>query len=249
MPKEETTTGTSESSPWASPWTVLAGVFLLILIAAGVVIVAIHPGGSSKPAPQKQVVATATSPAGTNSSTKKASATGCSLPAGSQAVPSVSPPAGTSWETVGAMSVPQAPKTLGPQRTSGVWNTCFAHSPSGALLAALNFYAEGSAEPSGKVYAKLAVNVPAAALKTRADEATGVGKLQIAGYKYDAYTSHEARISVVVQGPHGALEAVVTPMVWTGSDWRYDFPPNGVPNMEVLQETTLTPPYVTWSDF
>ena len=41
---------------------------------------------------------------------------GCELPAGSQAVPSSSPPP-AQWETVGSMQVPQNPAVYGPERS------------------------------------------------------------------------------------------------------------------------------------
>jgi hypothetical protein len=143
------------------------------------------------------------------------------------------------------MEVPEAPKTLGPERTHGVFNTCFAHSPAGALLAALNFWSEGTAAPSGEVYRHLAVNVPAAALRT-SSRLDSSGPVQWAGYKYDSYSSSKAQVSVVLQGPRGKLVAFVTPMLWVNGDWRYSFPQGGVPALETIPDLTG---YVSWSDF
>ena len=98
------------------------------------------------------------------------------------------------------MQAPQSRQAYGPQRTNGVWNTCFAHSPSGALLAALNFWAESTAAPSGEVYRHLAIDVPSQALKTtsRLDDE---GPVQFAGYKYQSYSSSTAQVIVVIKGP------------------------------------------------
>lgn len=238
-------------SPWSRATTMASGVFLLLLVAAGLVIVIVKPGGGQgHTATQQQVVTTV---GGSNpSTTAKTESTGCSLPSGSQSVPSGSPPDGTSWGQIGGMSVPQAPDSLGPQRTANGWSTCFAHSPSGALLAAWNFWAEGTAKPSGQVYSHLAINVPKAALATKTNEnETAGGSVQIVGYLYQSYSAHEAKINLVLQGPQGILEAVSTPMVWVDadSDWRYEFPPNGVPATLRLQGTSVSSPYVSWSAF
>ena len=141
--------------------------------------------------------------------------------------------------------MPQAPGTLGPQQTSGVWNTCFAHNPTGALLAAINLWAEGTttATPS-EVFQRLAVGAPAnVGSNVRLDDA---GPVQFAGYKYDSYTAPDAQISVVLQGPQGKLVAFVTSMQWNGSDWKYVFPSRGVPPIEVIPDLTG---YVPWSEF
>jgi hypothetical protein len=246
-----------ERSPWGSPLTLFSGVFILLLIAAGVVVVVAHHGHKATTAQgtgtQTQVVvgkSTATSSPSTPAPTSTTVSTACSLPAGSQAIPSGSPPAGTTWGVVGSMSTPQAKQTLGPQHTDGVFNTCFAHSPAGALLAAINFWAESTAAPAGIVYKNLAVDVPAAALKTTTDTFTGQGgSLQLAGFEYQSYASSRALISVVLQGQHGALEAVVTPMVWVNGDWRVQFPVSAAFSEQVLQGSTVTSPYVPWSDF
>jgi hypothetical protein len=143
------------------------------------------------------------------------------------------------------MQVPQNRQVFGPQRTNGVWNTCFAHSPSGALLAAMNFWAESTAAPSGEVYRHLAVDVPSQAFKTtsRLDDE---GPVQFAAYKYQSYSSSIAHVIVVIKGPGGALEAAGTSMQWTGSDWRYAFPPGGTPALQTIPDLTG---YVQWSAF
>lgn len=238
-----------DRSPWAKPSVMLSGMFLLALLLAGIVFLVVKGGGSSTRTHHAQSAhggspAPATTPART-ATTTAAGAGGCSLPAGSQTVPSASPPAGTQWAQVGSMEAPQAPSTLGPGRTQGVWNTCFAHSPSGALLAAFNFWAEDTAAASGEVYRRMSVNAPNAAYATHTQLDDG-GPVQFAGYKYDSYTPTTAMLDIVIQGPEGKLGSVETTMLWTNDDWRYDFPPQGKPAFEVISDLTG---YVPWSSF
>jgi hypothetical protein len=219
----------------------LSGAFLLLLILAGIIIAISGGGGghhtTSNPPPTQGTT--------TSSSTPAANSTACTLPAGDQTIPSASPPGGTTWNQLGSMQAPQARSTLGPQHTNGVWNTCFAHSPSGALLAAFNLWAESTAAPSGQVYRHLAIDVPAPAYQT-ATRLDDQGPVQFAGFKYQSYTSRTAQLQVVIKGPHGAFEAVVTVMRWVDGDWRYVFPPGGTPATQTLTDLTG---YVPWSAF
>jgi hypothetical protein len=215
----------------------ISGAFLLALILAGV-LVAVTGGGSHTTHTTSQNQAP-----GTSTSTP-ANSTACTLPAGSQAIPSSSPPTGTHWATVGSMQVPQAPNVYGPQRTHGVFNTCFAHNPSGALLAALNLWAETTAADPSQVFQKLAVGAPKNLGNNARLDASG--PVQFAGYRYDSYTPTQATIAVVIKGAQGRLVAAVTPMRWVATDWRYVFPPNGTPSLQVISDLTG---YVQWSAF
>jgi hypothetical protein len=227
-----------DRSPWSRPGVLISGAFLLALILAGI-LVAVVDGGShhTNHSTAQHSTTSSTTPSNTSS-------TACTLPAGSQTIPSNSPPPGTHWATVGSMQAPQAPSLYGPQRTHGVFNTCFAHSPSGALLAAINIWAEGTAADPSQVFQKLAVGAP----KTLGNSARldANGPVQLAGYKIDSYSAANATVSVVLKGAQGKLVVFVTPLTWTHDDWKYIFPPNGTPSLQVIQDLTG---YVPWSEF
>ena len=84
--------------------------------------------------------------------------------------------------------------------------------PPGALLAAMNLWAEGTAVPAGELFQRLAVGAPTN-LGSNA-QLDSDGPVQFAGYRYDSYTPSQAQVAVVFQGPEGKLLAVVTSMVW-----------------------------------
>jgi hypothetical protein len=227
-----------ERSPWSRASVLISGAFLLALILAGVIVAALgDPGRHAAFAPKR-------TPSGPGSPSTSRVSTGCSLPAGNQAVPAGAPPSVTGWGDVGSMQVPQAPATLGPQRTIGVWNTCFAHSPSGALLAALNLWAEGTAADPGTVFAHLAIGAPAEL--GNSERLDSGGPVQFAGYRYQSYDSTTARVLVVLRGPQGKLGAAATTMRWVGGDWKYVFPAGGGLSIEVIQDLAG---YVPWSSF
>ena len=219
----------------------LSGAFLLALVLLGLVVAATDGGRSSPGHSANTATQTAGRPAASAASPP---ASGCSLAEGGQAVPSSSPPAAR-WGTVGSMQVPQNPAVYGPQRTTGIWNACFARNPSGALLAAVNFYGESTTgQPEAAVMRRYAVGAPSD-LGSDAGLDSG-GPVQLAGYRYDSYTPSRAQISLVFTGPQGKQAAVVTSMVWQGGDWKYVFPPGGMPAYQVVADLTG---YVAWTDF
>ncbi len=229
----------AERPPWSRPGVLLSGAFLLALALLGVIVAVIsNHGAAQHHAPA--LAPAARQPASAHADT---ASSGCGLPAGQQDIPASSPPT-TRWGTVGSMQVPQNPAVYGPQRSSGPWNTCFAHDPTGALLAAMNLWAEGTAVPASELFQRLAVGAPTNLGNTA--ELDSNGPVQFAGYRYDSYTRAEAQVAVVFQGPEGKLLAVVTPMVWHVEDWKYLFPAGGTPAMEVIPDLTG---YVPWSAF
>ena len=227
-----------ERSPWSRPSVLLSGALLLALILLGVIVaVAGNRGAAGRPAQAPSTTARPPAPPANRSSGS------CRLPAAQENVPWSSPPPAR-WGTVGSMQVPQNPAMFGPQRSSGSWNTCFAHDPAGALLAAMNLWAEGTAVPAGELFQRLAVGAPEN-LGSGAQLDSG-GPVQFAGYRYESYTPAEAQVAVVFRGPEGKLLAVVTPMVWHAGDWKYLFPVGGTPAMQVIGDLTG---YVPWSGF
>ncbi len=225
----------SERSPWSRASVLLSGAFLLALVLLGLVVAVIGAGGGANHTASRQPAAirpALNQPA--------ASVAGCSLPAGSQTVPADSPPQAR-WGTVGSMEVPQSPTVFGPERSDGPWETCFARNPSGALLAAMNLWAEGTAVPPSELFARLAVGAPTNLGSTAQLDSSG--PVQFAGYRYESYTSSDAEVAIVFMGPEGKLLAVVTSMVWRAGDWKYLFPPEGAPAMQVIGDLTG---YVQW---
>jgi len=217
---------------WSKPVGLLsAGVLAVMVIGGGAAL--IFAGGGSAP----RAATAALAPLQVSSS-------GCSLPTGGQDVSSVelSPPAIVGWHQVGNMEVPEAPATLGPEHESGGWFYCYQHSPGGALLAAIDVWASGTAASATQVARHLAVNVTPRALGS---DQLPPG-LSLAGYEYMSYTPREAVIEVVfdVYG-RGDVE-VTTPMVWVPGlgDWRLDVPASGSISSSVVDPSLAG--YVAW---
>jgi len=158
---------------------------------------------------------------------------GCSLAAGSQAVPVTAPVSG--WVLVGSMAAPSAPSTIGPEKSIDGVRVCFAHSPAGALFAAASFWAQATAVPQTVLYGQLAADTPARTVAIR--QARGStqrlqdidgdpGTVSIAGFQYTAYTPAQANVSIVLSGPDGELVSLPCSMLWQAGDWRLVIPPS-----------------------
>jgi hypothetical protein len=208
-----------------------AGVLVVAVIGGGAAL--ILGGGGSAPRPATAALAPV-----------RASSSGCSLPAGSQDVSSVelSPPAIAGWHQVGNMEVPEAPATLGPEHQSGGWFYCYQHSPGGALLAAIDVWASGTAASATQVGRHLAVNVTPRALGS--DELPP--GLSLAGYQYMSYTPGEAVIEVVFDVYDRGDVEVTTPVVWVPGlgDWRLEVPASGSVSSAVVDPSLAG--YVAW---
>ena len=141
-----------ERSPWSRPGVVLSGAFLLALVLLGVVVAVIGGSGGGRPA---NTPTTAARQPALQPRWARAAAPSSRQPDG----PGDEPPQ-AQWVTVGSMQVPQNPTVYGPERSDGPWETCFAHDPSGGLLAAMNLWAEGTAVPPSELFQRLAVGAP-----------------------------------------------------------------------------------------
>ena len=217
---------------WSAPIGVLSVVLLALVVIAGGAALLFGGGGSAR------------RPASTASAPVPASSSGCSLPAGSQDVSSVelSPPAIAGWHQVGNMEVPEAPATLGPEHESGGWFYCYQHSPGGAVLAAIDVWASGTAATATQVARHLAVNVTPLALGS---DVLPPG-LSLAGYQYMSYTPRDAVIEVVFGVYDRGDVEVTTPMVWVPGlgDWRLALPASGSINSSVVDPSLAS--YVAW---
>jgi len=210
-----------QRSGWAERRFVASAAVIAVLMMSAVLVLVTGGGRKAASRPGRS----ASSPAPTPARRGPAGASGCSLPPGGQSIPQVAPQ--TAWQLVGSMAAPSAPATVGPQRTVDGFRVCFAHSPLGALFAAVNFWAEGTAAPPGAVYQHLAADTPLRAQAITAARTDGAGRLdaltkvQVAGYALTAYDPATAVITLAFQLSDGAFVSVPTALRWENGDWRY----------------------------
>ncbi|WP_329004484.1 hypothetical protein OHA18_13930 [Kribbella sp. NBC_00709] len=181
-------------------------------------------GPTGPPAtPTEQPTPTRTAPPPPNSHTG-----GCHDPSPDQAIPRIAAPVGVSWQFEAEMLIP-VQAASGPATTSldGV-RSCFAHSPTGAVLAAMVLLGQmqnpavGIATLRSRVLAGPGKTAALAAAKDdKVTPPTVAGELQFSGFKVLYYPPHATTtvIQVVANLDNKAYGAMPITMQWWHGDW------------------------------
>jgi hypothetical protein len=215
-------TGEHERSPWTQPGFIASAIVVgLIVVLALILAVTSGSKGEAKGG-------TAAPPPVASSGPTQATGRGaCDLPT-NDVVPESAPQA--AWELVGTMAAPTAPAEIGPAKMVAGFRRCFAHSPVGALYAAVNFWATLSDKPSAATYHRLAAPSPAQRAAIKAAAGQGEDRLrsglQIAGYAFNSYQRDRAGIKLAFRLDDGRFFAVDNTMLWNADrdDWFYEVP-------------------------
>jgi hypothetical protein len=147
------------------------------------------------------------------------------------------------------MAAPTDPK-IGPGKTDdqGI-RSCFAHTPTGALYAAVNLWALGSDPSKERAIAdQLAVKGPGRDAGMKAPQTAAPAssvKVQIAGFNV-SYTANQAVVELAFKADTGALASVRTTLLWQDGDWKGVVADNGAPLEEPRQIRDLSG-FIPWS--
>lgn len=247
----QSTESTTESNPFTKPGFIIAAALVVALIAAAVVIFLLPKGqGNAQPAP-------APSESGNSATASPSASTGvaksvCGLPTSSETTLGTAPK--SKWELVGRMATPTDPETFGPGVTdeSG-FRSCFAHTPTGALYAAMNVAAlgsTGSPELATKLADKLLVPGPGrdAAMQDASTVSSSGNNttVQVRGFLIKSYTPSEANIDLAFETNNGALGHSTLSMRWIDGDWKVKPADDGVTFSSVAQLRDLSG-FILWS--
>lgn len=240
MTEPDTTT-----SPFARRGFIAAAVVVALVIVAAVVVI-FTGGDDSSPAPQ----AIGTSGAAPVSTAAEDSGD-CDQPEGSQTPPVAAPV--NEWELVGKLVVPTDPDGAGPGQVSAEGlRSCFAHDPTGALFAAVNWMGMTSTvEDMQLAVDNLTAPGPGrdvldGLLDTDPDRVLGKGGYQVAGFTFLTYTGDVAMISLAVTTTQGGQGSIPLTLEWSEDDWLMQLPADGNFGAGIGQLTSLAG-YVPWS--
>jgi hypothetical protein len=146
------------------------------------------------------------------------------------------PPPGVTWQSWLAFSLPYSP-SAGPHTVDRQVATGFAHTPSGALIAAVHAVARLSlARDPGwdKVAATMAA--PGVGRDRWVQARQGVrltatpppGSLaQIAGFQVVSYNADDAALQLVTRSSDSSLSVAAVHMKWLDGDWKIVLVPAG----------------------
>jgi len=247
-PEEEQRQRGLLSRAWNHPATGYTAASVLVVIVLLGLYVVVWGRSPEDPTPRQ-----AAPPAAAPASTTPPAAGECSQPAGSQTVP-VAPPAGAQWELVGFLAAPSAPDTAGPGQVDAATGlrSCFAHTPEGALYAAVNFLgATTAAQQLPAAVDRLTTGPGRQALldQLAADPQHVTGsrsRYQLAGFAFTSYRPQAASVALAIRGSSTAgLASVPLDLLWSGTDWQVALPADGDLTARASQLPSLTG-YVPW---
>ncbi|WP_029212107.1 hypothetical protein [Arsenicicoccus bolidensis] len=161
-----------------------------------------------------------------------------------------SPPVAT-WTLVGTTAAP-AIEGQGPGKIDeDGYRSCYARTPTGALVAAANLLAMGSqaALLGQKMTERSTVPGPGrdAALNQPPASADSSGvRIQIAGYRVLKYDGLSAEIDVAMRTSNGAVAAQALTLRWVDGDWKIQLAPTGDLPAPMTQLPSLAG-YIMWS--
>lgn len=124
------------------------------------------------------------------------------------------------WTPFLTVAVPISP-TLGPKRIVAPLRKCFQHSPSGALIAAVNILYAASSDPSDYKKVLTAQMTPGSGRDKMLSSFAGNGgdPGNLAAFRIDGCTPSVCNVELVGFG-HGVYITQTIPMVWTTGDWN-----------------------------
>lgn len=231
----------------------VVSLVLALVVLFGVVLAAVWLFAT--PAPR-----TNTTPKGSGAVPGPAASTGaaggCSLPEGSQAIPTDTP-AGITWSLSDGWLLPTSPDA-GPAQVVGPVPRCFARNPVGALLASIRLTDAALSRRPGEwlqvlrtafypgpgtdvaIASSMRVPGPSGALWV------GPRTAQVAGFRFLAYSRDVAVLALLERSTDtGALSTGSVTVHWADGDWKVEPDPQG----RVSGPQTVVPSLVGWVPF
>jgi hypothetical protein len=170
-----------------------------------------------------------------------------------QTVPTT-PPAGVQWQLYQRVALPYS-ATAGPHIIDGAIARGYAHTPTGALIAAIQIPARSLLSPGIGWRQVVEQQVMPGPGRDRYRQLRGQVTMdgppdprltQIAGFRFVTYTPDLAVIQFVSKSSSGQLQVTTGTVQWSGGDWKQLLQPDGSlsPTAQVIPDLTGM---VAWS--
>lgn len=220
----------SGGSPLSSPWFIAAIVFLVVVLALGAWVVGGRVVSGGRAGGSSPALSATAPPAASAAGTVAASAgsdpaaSACGLSAGDQQVPAVAP-AGRIYTIAPGVDIPVV-DGVGPDMRSGI-SRCFAHSPTGAVLASANWMKWFSSEHRlpEVITALMAEGEDRDRLARQVDDGwdgSTSSPVEIKGFKVDVRGPDEVVVALAVSTGRSNEGLVSWPVLlrWEKGDWK-----------------------------
>lgn len=228
---------TDGNQPWARTGFLLAGGFVVALVVMLIAVLATtgQEDNTSRPASPAAAPAEQARPAAQDST---------EIP--------TAPPAGVRWELHRSIALPFH-ETAGPRSITGSVASGYAHTPTGALMAAAHIPVRKLVGPDWQAVLDQQVEPGPgreAYAQARAQVSNALpppGELgQIAAFKFVNYSPDLATIQFVSRfAATGSMQVVTTTVVWRDGDWRLVLQPDGGESPSAQAVHSLTG-FVPW---
>lgn len=174
---------------------------------------------------------------------------GCDTDDSDRATPDA-PPAEIHWRTLGGTRVPLSP-VAGPTQKTGAVLWCFAHTPTGAVMAAHVIPAQMTS-PNWRVVTRDQV-VAGFGRDMFVSQRASFSDARLknhkngtyAGFLLVDYTSTDATVDVLIKSPDGSYFTTSVRLRWNGGDWKI-LPGNDGGLHTDLSSVSGTDGYVLW---
>jgi hypothetical protein len=224
---EQRMSATGTRSPFRRRGFVIAAAVVAVIVLAGIIVLvtSLSRGATGPADPSPTPSASPTGDAADESV--------CGLP-GFETENTLTSAPETEWELVGTVAAPTDANGAGPGTTEHGFRSCFAHTAEGALYAAVNFVALGTdSRNSSRMFDLLAAGPARDAVKAASGTPSTPSstRLQVAGFKVDAYTGSNATVDVAwtITSEGGALVSNPVVLQWEEGDWKVVLTETGAP--------------------
>lgn len=254
---------TDSTSPWENRGYVASAIVIGAVVVCVIVFLVLGRGGDGQPGagasptpglteptdvpsdeptdppatPGEDPTSTPVTPPPVNNSSG-----GCKAKNPDQRIPRAAPPA-VSWQFETDMLIPSQAQG-GPASTdANGLRYCFAHSPTGAVLASMVTLAQIRNPELTKVVLQRRIAPGAGRTKALSENRVSptplgnVGEVpQFTGFKVVDYLPARAIVSVAVQVDYRSVASLPVTLMWQGGDWKVVLQPDGSFNGEVAPD-------------
>lgn len=235
----------------ASKKFVVSAVVVAAIVVLGLVlsVTSLIGGGKAEPSPSSAPVVESGSDASAAPEAPAGEASVCGLEAVEMVGTVPSPPSAT-WTLVGGTAAPFV-EDQGPGKIDDDgYRSCYARTPTGALLAAANYAAMGSHAPIRKKFYEQGV-VPGPGRDILLEEpikdsGSSGNRVQIAGFRVLRYDGNQADVDIAIRTSSGMVGAMVINLQWSGGDWKMRVTDDGKELSPLVQLPNLSG-YFLWA--